>query len=176
MAPRCWSHEQEIFTQDALAGCENIFASSSNNVNCDCEILNLFKQQSELTTQLGHQPKDMVEGAPQYTITYLDGALGWESNRRRTIRDDVLPNFYPEAWELSPKDIEPIFNDFYFDKTVDSLNRMVLQASTEQLDVVSIPLNDGCPIESKADLDILITILTGPPISMWFEQRNRGLK
>lgn len=30
---------------------------------------------------------------------------------------------------------------------------MALQASTEQLDVVSIPLNDGSVIESKEDLD-----------------------
>ena len=46
-----------------------------------------------------------------------------------------------------------MFNDFYFDKTVDSLNLMTLQASTKQLDVVSILLKDRPTIESKADLD-----------------------
>ena len=115
-------------------------------------MLNIFKQQSELATQLGHQPKDMVEGgAPIYY--YLDGALGWESNGSHPIRDDVLSDFYPEAWELSPKDMKSMFNDFYFDKAVDFLNLMALKASTEQLDVVSIPLNDGSAIESKTDPD-----------------------
>ena len=46
-----------------------------------------------------------------------------------------------------------MFNDFCFDKTVDSLNLMALQASTEQLDIVSTPLNDGSLIESKTNLD-----------------------
>ena len=46
-----------------------------------------------------------------------------------------------------------MFNDFYFDKTLDSLNLMALQSSTEQLNIVSILLNDGSDIESKADLD-----------------------
>ena len=54
---------------------------------------------------------------------------------------------------MSPKDVESMFNDFYFDKTVDSLNIMALQASTEQLDIVSAPLNDGSVIEPKTDLD-----------------------
>ena len=36
-----------------------------------------------------------------------------------------------------------MFNDFYFDKTVDILNLAALQAIAEQLDIVSIPLNDG---------------------------------
>ena len=35
VAPWCWSHEQEIFTHDAPAGCGNIYASSSNNDNYD---------------------------------------------------------------------------------------------------------------------------------------------
>ena len=65
----------------------------------------------------------------------------------------MLSDFYPKTWELSPKGIESMFNGFHFDKTVDSLNRMALQASTEQLNVVSIPLNDGSVIESKTDLD-----------------------
>ena len=95
----------------------------------------------------------MVEGdAPTYY--YLDGALGCECNESQPIRDDMLSDFYPEAWELSPKDMESMFNDVYFDKTVDSLNLMPLQASTEQLDVVSTPLNDGSVIDSKTDLDI----------------------
>ena len=47
-----------------------------------------------------------------------------------------------------------MFTGFYFDKTVDSLNLITLQASTKQLNVVSIPLiNDGAIIESKTDLD-----------------------
>ena len=50
--------------------------------------------------------------------------------------------------------MESVFNDFYFDKTVDSLNLMAIQASTEHLDIVSTPLNDGSAIESKTDLGI----------------------
>ena len=93
--PWCWSHEQEIFTQNAPAGCENIYASDSNNVNYDCGILN-FKSQSGLATQLGHQPKGMVEGgAPIYY--YLDGALDCKCSESQPIRDDVLADFYPEA-------------------------------------------------------------------------------
>ena len=115
-------------------------------------MLDLFKPQSKLATQLGHQLIDMVEGdVPIYY--YLDGALDCECNRSQPIRDDVLSNFYPEAWKLSPKDIESTFNDFYFDTTVDSLNLMALQANAEQLNVVSIPFNDGAVIESEADLD-----------------------
>ena len=65
----------------------------------------------------------------------------------------MLYDFYPEAWELSPNDMEFMFNDFYFDKSVDSLNPMAVQASTEKLNVVSIRLNDGSAMEPKADLD-----------------------
>ena len=114
----CWLHEQEIFTQNAPAGCENIYAS--NNVNYDYKMPNLFKSQSKLATQLGHQPKDMVEGGVS-TYHYLDGALDCECSESQPIRDDVLADFYPEAWELSPKDMEPMFNDFYFDKTAHRL-------------------------------------------------------
>ena len=94
----------------------------------------------------------MVEGD---ALTYydLDGALDCECNESQFIRDDVLSSFNPEARELSPKDMESMFNDFYFDKTVDSLSLMALQARNEQLDVVSIPLNDGPVIEAKVDLD-----------------------
>ena len=87
---------KEICTHNAPAGCENIYASSNNNVNYDCEMLNLFKPQSELATQLGHQSKDMVEGGA--TIYYYpNGALDCECNSRQPIRDDVFSNFYPEA-------------------------------------------------------------------------------
>ena len=103
MAQWCWSHEQNIFTQNAPAGCENIYASSNNNDNYDCEILNLYEPQMDLTIQLGHQLKDMVEGdAP--TWYYLDDALACECDKSQPIRDDMLSDFYPEAWELSPKD------------------------------------------------------------------------
>ena len=95
----------------------------------------------------------MVEGDAS-TYYYLDGALGCECGESQPIRDDMLSDFYPEAWELSPKDMESMFNDFYFDNTVDdSLNLMALQASTEQLDIVTTPLTDGSVIESKTDLD-----------------------
>ena len=77
---------------------------------------------------------------------YLDGALGCECNESQPIRNDMLSNFYPEARELNLKDMESMFNDFYFDKTVDSLNLMALEASTEQLDVVPAPFNDGSAI------------------------------
>ena len=43
VAPWCWSREQDILTHDTPAGCENVYASSNNNDNNDCEMLNLFK-------------------------------------------------------------------------------------------------------------------------------------
>ena len=75
-------------------------------------MLTLFKPQSELAIQLGHQPKDMVEGNA-LTYYYLNGALGCKYDESRPIRDDMLSGFYPEAWELSPKDMESIFNGFF---------------------------------------------------------------
>ena len=54
---------------------------------------------------------------------------------------------------IKASDMEFMFNDFYFDKSVDSLNPMAVQASTEKLNVVSIRLNDGSAMEPKADLD-----------------------
>ena len=45
----------------------------------------------------------MVEGDAS-AYYYLDGALDCECTESQPIRDDVLSNFYPEAWELSPKD------------------------------------------------------------------------
>ena len=50
--------------------------------------------------------------------------------------------------------MESMFNNFCFDKTVDYLNLIALQASTEQLDIVSTPLNDGYVMESKTDFAI----------------------
>ena len=173
VAPWCWSHEQEMFMYDASAGCENIYASRGNKDNYDCELLNIFKLQSELAVQLGHQPKDMVMGGAP-TCYYLNGALGCECNGNQPTRDDILSDFYPEPWELSPKYMESMFNDFYFDKTVDSLNLMTLQASTKQLDVILIPLNGGSVIESKTDLGNNPYWTTY--LYIWFEQRNRGLR
>ena len=95
----------------------------------------------------------MVEGDARHTKYYLDGALGCECGESQPIKDDMLSDFYLEALELSPKDMKSMFNDFCFDKIVDSLNPMALQASTDQLDIVSIPLNDGSVIGSKTDLD-----------------------
>ena len=47
--------------------------------------------------QLGHQLKDIIEGgAPTYY--YLDVALGYECNESQPIKDDILFDFYPEAW------------------------------------------------------------------------------
>ena len=113
-------------------------------------MLNLYESQNDLTVE--HQLKNMVEGGA-LTYYYLDGALGCECHESQPIRDDMLSDFYPEAWELSPKDMESMFNNFCFDKTVDYLNLIALQASTEQLDIVSTPLNDGSVIESKTYLD-----------------------
>ena len=70
--------------------------------------------------------------------------------RSQPVKDDELSDFYPEAWELSPEDVESMFNDFYFDKTVNSLNLAAFQASTKQLDIVSIPLDDESAIEPKS--------------------------
>ena len=96
VAPWCWSHKQEIFTHDAPAGCENIYASSSNNDNYDCKMLNPCKPQTDSMIQLEHQLKDMVEGdAPTYY--YLDGALGCKCGKSQPIREDMLSDFYPEA-------------------------------------------------------------------------------
>ena len=67
-------------------------------------MLNLFKSQNDLAIQLGHQLKDVVEGDAQ-TYYYLDDALGCECNESQPIRDDMLSDFYPEEWELSPKDM-----------------------------------------------------------------------
>ena len=61
--------------------------------------------------QLGHQLKDMVEGGVP-TYYYLDGALGCECGESQPVRDDMLSDFCPEAWELSHKDMESMFNDF----------------------------------------------------------------
>ena len=61
-------------------------------------MLNLYESQNDLTIQLWHQLKDMVEGdAPTYY--YLDGALGCECDKIQPIRDEMLSVFYPEAWE-----------------------------------------------------------------------------
>ena len=45
-----------------------------------------------------------------------------------------------------------MFNEFYFDKTVDAPSLAAFQASAEQLDVISVPLSNGSATESKADL------------------------
>ena len=151
MAPWCWVHGPDTFTQTTPAGCEGIYASN-NNVNYGCKMPNLFEMQNNLTTQLGYQPEDTVEGdAPTYY--YLDGTLDCEQEESPPVRDDMLSDFCPKAWELSPKDMESMFNDFYFDKTADTLSLAAFQAGAEQLDIIPIPLNDGSAIESKADPD-----------------------
>ena len=82
---------------------------------------NLFETQNEMTTQLGNHPEDAVEGDTP-THYYLDGNLGCEHEESQPVRDDMLSDFCPKAWELSPKDMESMFNDFYFDKTADTLS------------------------------------------------------
>ena len=110
--------------------------------------------------QPGHHPEGVVEG--DTPICYcLDGAPDCGHNESQSVRNDALSDFCPETWELSPKNMESMFNEFYFDKTVDALSLAAFQASAEQLDVISVPLNNGSATESKADLD--------PLISMWFE-------
>ena len=64
-----------------------------------------------------------------------------------------------------------MFNDFYFDKTVDSLNLTNLQASTKQLNVVSIPLNDGLLLNLKQTL--LIILIGMQHASMHLPRRRR---
>ena len=49
--------------------------------------------------------------------------------------------------------MEFIFNDYYFDKTADSLHLATFQASTDQLNIISIPFDDGSVIEFKTDID-----------------------
>ena len=88
------------------------------------------------------------KGAP--TCYYLNGALGYESNESQPVKDDELSDLCPKAWESSPEDVESVFNTFYFDKTVNSLNLAAFQASTKQLDIVSIPLDDESAIEPKS--------------------------
>ena len=58
VAQWCWSNRQDIFTHDAPTGCENSYASSSDNDNYDSGMLNLYEPQTDLMTQLGHQLKD----------------------------------------------------------------------------------------------------------------------
>ena len=150
MASWCWAHEQETFMQNTPACCENICASN-NNVNYDCEIPNLFGTWNKLATQPGHHPEGIVEGDTP-TCYYLDGARDCKHNESQSVRNDALSDFCPEAWKLSPKNMESMFNDFYFNKTVDALSLAAFQASAEQIDVISIPLNNGSATESKADL------------------------
>ena len=63
------------------------------------------------------------------------GTVEWNNNTSQLsqfVWDDKLSEFSPDAWKLSPRDIESMFVDYYHDEAANTIEMAAFQARHNQ--------------------------------------------
>ena len=63
------------------------------------------------------------------------------------VRDDKLSDFSPNAWKLSPRNMESMFIDYYHDEAA-------FQARHNQSNTMTHPLNDESFFQNETDFEL----------------------
>ena len=94
---------------------------------------------------------ECLETSPENDIT---GESWWVSDLNKpeaAIRDESLMDFKPEAWELSKRDLQTMFTDYFYDENDGRLEIAAAQARTVAADRVLSFEDDGFTPQIKGN-------------------------
>lgn len=140
-----WQHGMEQNRIES-AGCVATHASNNNDTYCNPR------------NEIFQDPEHVVVegGAPINYWQIYQGTVEWNNNispPTQPVRDDKLSDFSPDAWKLSPRDMESMFIDYYHDKAADTVEVAAFQARHNQFNAMTDPLNDEFAFQHETDFE-----------------------
>ena len=84
------------------------------------------------------------------------GTIEWNNNISpliQPVRDDKLLDFSPDAWKLSPRDMESMSVDYFHDEAANVIEMAAFQARHNQFNAMAEPLNDASTFQHETDFE-----------------------
>ena len=84
------------------------------------------------------------------------GTIEWNNTSSpltQPVRDDKLSDFSPDAWKLSPRDMESMFIDYFHDEADDAIEMSAFKARHSQFNAMTDPLNDESAFQNETDFE-----------------------